>query len=56
MSENRETAAPGAFSIHDMTNARFFIEHASTPTGAMRIVTDAEGRLRALDWDDHETA
>ena len=37
-----------------MTDMQLFIEHAATPTGAMRIVTDAEGRLRALDWGDHE--
>ncbi len=37
-----------------MTNLLFFIEHAPTPTGPMRIVTDSEGQLRALDWDDHE--
>jgi methylated-DNA-[protein]-cysteine S-methyltransferase len=37
-----------------MTDFLFFIEHAPTPTGPMRIVTDAQGRLRALDWDDNE--
>ena len=32
----------------------FFVEHLETPTGRMRIVTDDEQRLRALDWDDYE--
>ena len=32
----------------------FFVEHIETPTGRMRIVTDDEQRLRAVDWDDHE--
>ncbi len=30
------------------------LEHLDTPTGPMRIVTDDQGRLRALDWDDHQ--
>ena len=25
-----------------------------TPTGVAVLLTDAEGRIRALDWDDHE--
>jgi methylated-DNA-[protein]-cysteine S-methyltransferase len=38
-----------------MTATRtFFIEHIETPTGRMRIVTDDEERLRAVDWDDYE--
>jgi methylated-DNA-[protein]-cysteine S-methyltransferase len=37
-----------------MTNHTFFIEHIPTPTGPMRLVTDGQGRVRALDWDDHE--
>ncbi len=31
---------------------RFFIEQVPTPTGVMRIVTDAEDNVRALDWDE----
>lgn len=30
----------------------FYLEHINTPTGAMMIVTDNEGRLRASDWED----
>lgn len=30
------------------------LERIDTPTGRMLIVTDDEGRLRALDWEDHE--
>ena len=37
-----------------MRAEKFSLEHLSTPTGPMRIVTDDEGRLRAADWDDHE--
>jgi methylated-DNA-[protein]-cysteine S-methyltransferase len=37
-----------------MTETRFFLERAPTPTGPMRIVTDGDGALRALDWDDHQ--
>lgn len=33
----------------------FFVEHIETPTGRMRVVTDGEERLRAVDWDDDET-
>lgn len=36
-----------------MNDDQFFIERLPTPTGTMRIVTDAEDRLRALDWDDN---
>jgi methylated-DNA-[protein]-cysteine S-methyltransferase len=32
----------------------FFVEHIGTPTGRMRLVSDDEQRLRAVDWDDHE--
>src|SRR5258706_8590649 len=32
----------------------FALERLDTPTGGMLIVTDAEHRLRALDWQDHE--
>jgi methylated-DNA-[protein]-cysteine S-methyltransferase len=33
----------------------FFVEHIDTPTGRMRIVSDDVQRLRAVDWEDHET-
>jgi methylated-DNA-[protein]-cysteine S-methyltransferase len=33
----------------------FFVEPVETPTGRMQLVTDDARRLRALDWDDHET-
>jgi methylated-DNA-[protein]-cysteine S-methyltransferase len=32
----------------------FGLERLDTPTGPMLIVTDAEDRLRALDWEDYE--
>ena len=32
----------------------FRLEHLDTPTGLMLLVTDAEDRLRAADWEDHE--
>lgn len=38
-----------------MSMQSFSLEYLDTPTGRMRIVTDEQGRLRALDWDDHET-
>lgn len=37
-----------------MQKQTFFVERLSTPTGPMRLVTDEQQRLRALDWDDHE--
>jgi methylated-DNA-[protein]-cysteine S-methyltransferase len=37
-----------------MTDQIFSLEFIDTPTGRMRIVTDEEGNLRSLDWDDHE--
>jgi methylated-DNA-[protein]-cysteine S-methyltransferase len=36
-----------------VTIQSFFVEHIETPTGRMRVVTDDDGRLRALEWDDH---
>jgi methylated-DNA-[protein]-cysteine S-methyltransferase len=33
----------------------FFLEDLETPTGTMRLVTDEERRLRALDWEDHDS-
>ena len=32
----------------------FLLERVPTPLGQMLIVTDEQGRLRALDWHDHE--
>lgn len=32
----------------------FIIASLPSPIGEMRLVTDEAGRLRALDWDDHE--
>ena len=32
----------------------FRIERCDTPTGPMLLVSDEQGRLRALDWADHE--
>ena len=32
----------------------FAISSMPSPIGVMRLVTDEAGRLRALDWDDHE--
>lgn len=32
----------------------FALERLATKIGTMLVVTDAEGRLRALDWSDHE--
>ncbi len=29
-------------------------EHVPTPTGVIVLLTDALGRLRVLDWDDHQ--
>ena len=36
------------------TKRRFFIDKTPTPIGLMLIVADEEGRLRAVDWEDHE--
>jgi len=30
------------------------VERFNTPTGRMLIVSDAQGQLRAVDWEDHE--
>ena len=38
-----------------MTEQIFALETLDTPTGPMLIVTDDEDRLRALDWQDHDT-
>ena len=36
-----------------MSIQNFSVERVNTPTGTMLLVTDAEHRLRALDWEDH---
>ena len=36
-----------------MTSQEFALERLDTPTGPVLIVTDADDRLRALDWEDH---
>src|SRR5579864_5246278 len=33
----------------------FSLEHLETPTGRLLVVTDAECRLRAVDWEDHHS-
>ena len=33
---------------------RFGLDHLATPIGIALLVTDAEGKLRALDWEDYE--
>jgi methylated-DNA-[protein]-cysteine S-methyltransferase len=37
-----------------LSESIFHLEFLDTPTGPMRIVTDDQQRLRALDWEDHE--
>ena len=32
----------------------FDLDHLSTPIGTALLVTDADGHLRALDWEDYE--
>lgn len=33
----------------------FQLDRLATPVGELLIVADADGRLRAIDWTDHET-
>lgn len=33
---------------------RFGLDRLATPIGVALLVTDSDGRLRALDWDDYE--
>ena len=33
---------------------RFGLDRLDTPIGIALLVTDADGMLRALDWEDHE--
>lgn len=61
MSENRQKNTPphpifavfnsGVFVMQVHT---FSFERLETPTGVMFIVTDDQGRLRAVDWEDYE--
>ena len=37
-----------------MPELSFLVERFATPTGAMILLTDALGQVRALDWEDHE--
>lgn len=37
-----------------MSELHFFIEREPGPVGEMLVVTDEDGRLRALDWHDYE--
>lgn len=37
-----------------MKTETFQLERFNTPTGRMLAATDDQGRLRALDWEDHE--
>ena len=37
-----------------MARQTFDLERFDTPTGRMLVVTDEEGRLRSVDWEDHE--
>lgn len=34
---------------------QFLIDRTGTPIGRLLIVCDGEGRLRAIDWEDHES-
>ena len=36
------------------TPERFGLDRLTTPIGTALLVTDADGNLRALDWDDYE--
>jgi methylated-DNA-[protein]-cysteine S-methyltransferase len=37
-----------------MKTESYQLERFDTPTGRMLVVNDDEGRLRAIDWEDHE--
>lgn len=37
-----------------MSDQTFFLERLCAPAGTVLLLTDAEGRVRALDWDDYE--
>ena len=50
---SRDISAPST-GVIALTTHTFHLERADTPTGVMLIVTDNEGRLRAVDWEDYE--
>ena len=37
-----------------MSDYRFTLERIPSPTGVILLASDAQNRLRALDWEDHE--
>ncbi|HWZ90924.1 MAG TPA: methylated-DNA--[protein]-cysteine S-methyltransferase [Polyangiaceae bacterium] len=37
-----------------METETFRVERFATPTGAMQLVSDEQGRVHALDWQDHD--
>ncbi|HEX3851452.1 MAG TPA: methylated-DNA--[protein]-cysteine S-methyltransferase [Polyangiaceae bacterium] len=37
-----------------MNTVTFQIERFATPTGRMALISDAQGRVHALDWEDHD--
>ena len=37
-----------------MKTETFQIERFATPTGRMALISDAQGRVHALDWEDHD--
>jgi len=41
--------------MDDVSPSRFTIDRISTPIGIAVFVTDAQGLLTALDWEDFET-
>jgi methylated-DNA-[protein]-cysteine S-methyltransferase len=60
MSEFRQPRQPRGLTLISsndeapMKTETFQLERFNTPTGRMLLVTDEQGRLRALDWEDHE--
>ena len=40
---------------HDARRESFDLDRLPTPIGTALLVTDADGHLRALDWEDYET-
>jgi len=63
MSGNRQRAASGRDYIGDFPQAArdampvhiFELERVPTPIGTMLVLTDAQQRLRAVDWEDYES-
>ena len=49
-----EQSGPKTSLDRHVTSTIFFVERFSTPTGPMLLLTDDEGRVRALEWADHE--